>query len=78
MSEKTVKAQWDAYAKFLATHCSPEQGHRTRLAFYSGAFAMFNLISEIHHMTVHESLSYLEGLKQECLAFQRDVASGGA
>jgi hypothetical protein len=80
MGEKSVKAQWESYAEFvLPDDCGPEPRLALRHAFYAGASSMMIMLFDTSkHIPVGEHADYVEGLRRECLAFQGEVASGGA
>lgn len=75
----TIKEKWEDYQrKVVPKAASENQVIETRRAFYAGAFVMFSLVALTSEQAINEDVgaAFLEGLRQECLAFSDTVAKG--
>lgn len=75
----TLKEAWEDYRRKVVPKTAGEnQVIETRRAFYAGAAAMFSLFALTREQSVNKAAAaaFLEGLRQECLAFSDDVGKG--
>lgn len=74
---KTVQDQWESFESgVINPDAGPGQRDQMRLAFYAGAWAMFNLVARVgeHEVTEDEGVEFVEKLRLECEDFAKEYA----
>lgn len=71
---RTVEEVWETFERVIHPDAPEEQRREMKLAFFAGASAMLALVQNVDGMADEDAESFLEGLRDETVAFAAKYA----